>query len=306
MPEQTSPPDYWFQVRDGAPLGPMTKTLFLEQHGNVPISEIRFCAMGQSDWRPLGEHPDFGGPLSATPSTGTTSPSLPPPPPPAKAHFQPPEWLAVIVGIVLFGLAAYLLYEWARPYTPKEVVERFDKCKTVEEAKALSTPNFYPALVTLYLLDDHSTSGEEYEIVDEGSGTATEHRVSIRGSFFDKTVGRRLPMTAFITLKKSDSWKVDDLSFVSVDGQTFPEPVSLAKNHLLLLQDAQKNQPLGRSTKAPTTTQHWTENKNTQRVGVLALWKFIAAGGAKSVGVVVLAIGGIIYGVIRSRRSATQ
>jgi hypothetical protein len=228
----------------------------------------------------------------------TTPPS--PEPHPLAPHPIPPSgssnpskrkvaWASLVGGLVLLALG-YGVYALCKPLTPVEVTERFLDAKTAAQAKKYAVPDFHPALDTFYATPDDTTA-VDIEIAGDGPAPAGVggHFVGLSFRMFLPEFGRRVRMEVVFHLLDRDGWKVADYLFLTFDGQVLDPPLSAAANYREMTNPAQADGRKPVATAAPA--KQWYENKKDLAAGVRGLFLFLKAGGLKTIGLVVLAVG---------------
>ncbi len=227
-----------------------------------------------------------------------------PSPGPAPAP-QAPNWVGAVVGIVVLALLGWGAYEWLRPLTPREVCDRFDKAKTAKEAFPYCTLNLHPAVEALYRQQTPDSPDDKYEYTQEGDAPANVggYFVGVRAQFYVPEERRRVQIDGVFHLIKSDGWKIEDMYFFSVDRQPLPEPISIARDYPVLLgqqrDGGQLAQPPRTAVVSSTNTKQakdWYSNPANQRLAVRGIGSFLAHGGGKAIGVVLLAV---LLGLLR-------
>jgi hypothetical protein len=223
-----------------------------------------------------------------------------PSPAPEFASAASPKSEAAVgfVVLVVLGVLGWLIYEWVRPLSATEVCKKLDTVQTLAEAKNYLTPRMY-AVFEAMLAEPPPDPNDTFEWTHETDGLYPDtKRVGFRGSWYDAEAGKRVRVNGHCNVVKSDGWKVDDMVFTAVDGQTLPVSFSVADEVL-------KSKPSPDRTKAAADANRDRRNRNTLAGLAFAGWALVKGGGLKVVGVVALGILGAIAAAWRSsRRSA--
>lgn len=230
-------------LSDGPPLGPFAADeIRAKLAAQEFTSGMKFCPVGTRDWLPLERFPteeassDAAAPVStvsaAEPKQGSTFASI---------MASLPIWMrneAVLGGIVLAAVLAAigLAIWWLTPLTPRQVVERFIAADTLSELTKYSTKNLHLALRAMQSLDDTSDPADRFELTQDRPAPA-----AIRGHYVGCSFRFRDPETNMITvgagyfhLIDADGWKIEDIYFTAVNGESLEAPYSIARNYRTL------------------------------------------------------------------------
>jgi hypothetical protein len=211
------------------------------------------------------------------------------------------NWISVTVGVLVLAFLGWLMYGWLRPLEPREVCERFAKARTAKEWSQYCTLNMQPTLPTLEALGKlqaENSEDEKFEFTQEGEAPAAVggYFVGVRWQYYEPDVGRRIQLDGVIHLIKSDGWKIEDIYYLAVDGEPYPQAISWASNYQVLTAqqlgsnpDAQLSRPSASTTRASTQAKTWYNAGGTPLVSH-GLSHLSSSKGAKSVGAALLAI----------------
>ncbi len=254
-----------------------------------PVATPNSTPAPTSDWRQPSEEP----------SAWQESPSRPVPPqkPPARRAASGGFLNVVALLLVLAGggwLASYAL----RPLTPREVCEHFNEAKTPAEAKKYCTLNLQPAVDAL-LRQKSSDSDEPFEFTQESQAPPDVggYYVGFRGQTCIPEQHRRVQVDGVIHLIKAETWKVEDRYFLSVDRQPLPQPISLASDYALMLEDqtgATPPTPAPRSSQAAaaqTKAKSWYDDPTVRQNTARTIGGWLSSGGGKVIWAALAAIG---------------
>ncbi|OWK35243.1 DUF4339 domain-containing protein [Fimbriiglobus ruber] len=157
------------------------------------------CPVGGTAWVPIGDVPGLGSPAPSPAPGGATTSSDPRRSVPVVAR------VALVLTAVALG---YTAYDRLHPPTPREVVDRFDRAATADEAARVASRRFAPV-----------------------ARAAGGYQVGFHGRAYDDAAGRSVVAEVVFHLIDEDGWKVDDVVFVTYDGRPLDPPVSLAASH---------------------------------------------------------------------------
>ena len=304
-------PAFWLLI-GSTPAGPFTLATV---HDKLAAGEVtwdtRACPVGGGAWLSLRQTPGIG-PDAADPSPAPSPAATPlpvaellpsePEPGPTGMRPQGPAGsgpavglrvMGWVVGLAALGAAGYLVYEAARPLTPREAFDRFDRAKTPAEAKRYATPAFQPVVDAVWGGPDDPDDRVEYTHDGPAPPEFGGHFVGLRGHFFVPEAGRRMRIDAVVHMLDRDGWKVNDFLFLAADGQRVDPPLSLAAGI------RGPTTPGGRVAPESQATRVWYENPKNQRAAAFGTFALLKGGGLKVVGGVVLVVGGAIWALLR-------
>jgi hypothetical protein len=202
--------------------------------------------------------------------------------------------------VVVLAAVSYGVYEAARPLTPREAFERFDRAETPADAKKYATANFHPVIDALTSLPDDSDDWVEYTHDGPAPPELGGHFIGMRGDTFVPEAGRRMRIDGVVHLLDRDGWKVNDLFFLAVDGRRIDPPLSLAAGVRGAAGPGGRPAPSGQATRA------WYENPVNQRVAAGGAVGVLKSGGFKLLGGLVLAVGGGLWAWLRRANAAAR
>ncbi|MFQ3594188.1 MAG: hypothetical protein SNJ82_13495, partial [Gemmataceae bacterium] len=206
----------------------------------------------------------------------------------AKPSTSAPDLGSVVVGVLVLAFFGWIVYSWLRPLTPREVCDRFDQARTAQEAKKYCTLNLHPFVDAVYRQNlPDSDDPFEYTQESEAPADVGGYFVGFRGQYYVPEERRRMQIDGVIHLIKSDGWKIEDIYFLSVDRQPLPEPISVASNYHLFLDQPPGGRQFAHPAQRPEAAsvganraKTWYSDPNLQITAgrVTALW-FISGGG---------------------------
>ncbi|MGE3806194.1 MAG: DUF4339 domain-containing protein [Gemmataceae bacterium] len=192
--------------------------------------------------------------------------------------------VASILGAFTFALLGWMAVSFLLPLTPREVCERFDHAKTLEESKKYCTLNLHHALEAIYR-HPPPPSDDPFEYTREGDAPASVggYFVGVRGHVFDPELRRRIQIDAVYHLVDRDGWKVEDIYFLALDHVRLQEPVSLASNFAAFEQPPTVTSPAPSPAHLNTQAnanraKSWLENTQVRGPLVYMLGRFGAKG----------------------------
>lgn len=220
-----------------------------------------------------------------------------------------PAWrlAGVAVAVLVLAFLGWLGYEWLRPLTPREVCERFDKAKTAKEACRYCTLNFQPAAEATFRQTNQEHPEDQFEYTQESEAPADVggYFVGVRVQLYIPEQRRCMQLDGVYHLIKSDGWKIEDMYFLSVDHQQLPQPISVARDYPQLQgqqpggQVAQQAPRNGPATTTSVQAKQWYDNRGVQQAAGRGISHFLASGGGKALGAILLAA---LVGVLRFGR----
>ena len=310
---------FWLLTGE-VPSGPFTVSQIHEMIASGKATwQTSASLVGEGTWRPLLRIPGIG-PTNESVIRPESPPPPAPCPPPAPSPEPVPLDLPVdpspsplfapagspkseaavgFVVLVVLGVLGWFIYEWVRPLSATEVCKKLDTVQTSAEAKNYVTPRMYAVIEAMLAEPTPPDPNDTFEWTHENDGLYPDtKRVGFRGSWYVAEAGKRVRVNGHCNVVKSDGWKVDDMVFTSVDGQTLPVSFSLADEVL-------KSKPSANQPKAASDVNRDRRNRNTLGGLAFAGWALVKGGGLKVVGVVALGVLGAIAAAWRSsRRSA--
>lgn len=241
---------YWI-LSEGPPTGPFDAADIQAKLASSEFTpEMKYCRVGDHEWLPLANFteyiPSIDGdappttdaaanadrdptPVSAVLPTPSTAPSL----------AKPALGADVVIGagvlttvLLLIGLAIW----WLTPLTPRQVVERFVAADTLGELTKYSTTNLHPALRAMVAVDDTSDPADRFELTQDRTAPAGigGHYVGCSFRFRDSETNVITLGAGYFHLIEVDGWKIEDIYFTAVNGETLETPYSIARNYRTL------------------------------------------------------------------------
>jgi hypothetical protein len=208
---------------------------------------------------------------------------------------------AVLVVFVVF----VILPLW--PMSPRTVCDRFARVSRTTDAKPFTTSNLWPALDAMALFDDETSKETiDVDVLSEGPATSPQSGSLIRCRIRTTTPTETNTLEAvFQLVDGSGRWKIDDVTFLSFNGQSLPEPLSLARDYEQLVSGARETGSL--TTRAASSAPQATAVKPLTTPAALGTTKMLAwglfrSGLVQKAGLIGLAAAAWFWSTIRRRR----
>lgn len=209
-----------------------------------------------------------------------------------------PATLVVFVVFVVLPL-------W--PMSPRTVCDRFARVSKTTDAKPFTTVNLWPALDAMAAFDEESSKETiDVDVLSEEPGLSPQGGSLVRCRIRTTTPTETNTMEAvFQLVDGSGRWKIDDVTFLSFNGQSLPEPLSLARDYRQLVLGARETGSL--TTRAASSTSQATAVKPLTTAATLGTTKMLAwglfrSGLVQKAGLVGLAAAALFWSTIRRRR----